>query len=751
MRLLLTLIFICSILTALGQTTINGIITTGKDKPVGGASISLEGTYDGATADSLGRYTFTTSETGKHIILISAIGYKDFSDSINLSKGTMEKNFQLESLATEMDAVVITVGAFEASDRKKSTVLSSLDVVTTASANGDVTNALKTLPGAQQVGESEGLFVRGGTSEETKFFIDGTLVNNFFYTSEPGQSTRGRFNPFLFQGTLFSSGGYSALYGQALSSVVLLESIDLPDQTSAQLGITYLSANAGIQKLSRDKKSSWGASFSYANLALAFALNKQKMDYFTTPVEFMGDANFRFKTKSGGMVKYYGYYSHSKVGFRNTDIDSPSLKDAFALQNDNMYHNLSWKEKLGNRWKLQTAISFSTNLDQIDLELQNKDNQQIILEDKPLYANKNFSLENMGRYLNTRWTLEKGLGGLSAIRFGSEYNFNRENMVFTNYKGKEFPLTLRDNLFAGYAEADIYITNRLAAKPGIRLEHSSMFDLWNFAPRLSLAYRFRDRGQVSFAYGQYYQNPANKYLPALNQLHFQKATHYILQYQKMFKDRIFRIEAYYKDYDDLIKTIGNGGNLRAINNDGYGEAKGIEIFWRDKTSIKDVDYWFSYTFLDTRRDFLNYPKAIVPPFSAKHTASLVIKKFVLPLKTQFNASYTFASGRPYYDIQYDQDADKFFIASKGHTKSYHDLSLSINYLPSIVKKDAKSFSVWVLSLTNVLGSKNIYNYRFSADGQNKMAIRPPSRRFLFLGYFVSFGIDRTQDVINNNL
>lgn len=74
---------------------------------------------------------------------------------------------------------------FEASDRKRaSAVLDPIDIVTTASANGDITGALKTLPGAQQVGESEGLFVRGGTAAETKTFIDGTLVNNFLLQSQ---------------------------------------------------------------------------------------------------------------------------------------------------------------------------------------------------------------------------------------------------------------------------------------------------------------------------------------------------------------------------------------------------------------------------------------------------------------------------------------------------------------------------------------------------------------------------------------
>ena len=69
----------------------------------------------------------------------------------------------------ELKAVVITAGSFEASDRKKGTVLSTLDILTTASANADVTAAIKTLPGAQQVGESEGLFVGENPQRKLKY------------------------------------------------------------------------------------------------------------------------------------------------------------------------------------------------------------------------------------------------------------------------------------------------------------------------------------------------------------------------------------------------------------------------------------------------------------------------------------------------------------------------------------------------------------------------------------------------------
>ncbi len=41
-------------------------------------------------------------------------------------------------------------------------------------------------------------------------------------------------------------------------------------------------------------------------------------------------------------------------------------------------------------------------------------------------------------------------------------------------------------------------------------------------------------------------------------LKFTQATHYILNYQKMNKDQIFRVEAYYKIYKNLVKTVPIG-------------------------------------------------------------------------------------------------------------------------------------------------------------------------------------------------
>ena len=751
MHRLLFIVFLFPINFGIAQVKISGKIIDNRNNSLAGISVSILNSYDGATSDSLGNYFFNTNEKGDQTLQATSANYKPFEQKINISDAPQIINISLKEQVTELKAVVISAGTFEASDQKKATALNPIDIVTTASANGDITSAIKTLPGTQQVGESEGLFVRGGTASESKIFIDGTLVNNFFYSSEPNQATRGRFNPFLFKGTIFSSGGYSALYGQALSSVLLLESIDLPEKTSADFGISYLAANAGIQKLAKNKKSSWGITYSYINLALVYNLIKQKFDYFKVPVLHEGDANFRVKTSSTGMLKYFGYFSTTNVGFRNQDADSLTMKNAFGLKNFNMYHNLSWKEKIGNGWRINAGASYSTNHDDINNELQDEnDKKQVIIND-PLYTYKNFDLINRGQYANAKVVLEKRLNGLSAVRIGTEYNHSNEKSIYQQYDGSQFSERIKENIFSEFAETDIYLTNDLAAKVGARAEHSQLIDKWNIAPRISLAYKFQDNSQTAVAYGSFYQDPENKYLPSTQALHFAKAAHYILQYQKITNQRTFRAEIFYKKYDDLFKTGLTNGRFTAINNNGFGDAKGIEFFWRDKKTIKNFDYWFSYSYLDTKRDFLNYPFAIEPSFAAKHTASLVLKKFVTNMKTQFNASYTYATGRPYYNINYDDNTGRYKLYDEGRTKDYNSLSLSVNYLPSIGKIDAKGFTVIVFSVTNVLGANNVYSYNYSANGKNKVAVTPPSKRFLYLGCFISLGIDRTQDAIDNHL
>lgn len=746
MKLIFTL-FTCIIsLGAIAQQKVSGKVTDNKGRPLTGASITLKDTYDGALSDSSGNYSFSTDEKGEHMLSITMVGYKQAEEKIDLEGKPVTINFQLKEELNELKAVTVTAGAFAAGDAKRATtVLSTLDVLTVGGGNADITAAVKTLPGAQQIGDQEGLFVRGGAGYETKQFIDGTLVNNPYYTSSPDIASRGRFSPALFKGTVFTTGGYSALYGEALSSALILESIDMPDRSQATAGISPLFVNGGFQDLAKDKKSSWGINYSYVNVGLYFNIVKQKPDYFKMPQFHNADANFRFKTKSGGIVKYYTTYSNNSLGLRWPDIDSLSLKDAFSLHNTNWYNNLSWRENLGGGWKMNLGLSYSTNRDLIDHQLQDENNKDISLSGLP-WQFKNFTLNSRQDLSQIKPVFEKRLFGLSTIRFGSEYWYS----VNRNYYNDTIA-DLIDNFVSVFAETDVYISNNLAAKIGGRYEHSSILNAGNIAPRISLAYKVGKGAQFSAAYGMFYQKPENQQLFFTTDLGYTKATHYILNYQKTVTDRIFRIEAFYKKYEDLVKAVPVYYNYSHYNNAGSGYARGIELFWRDKKSIQNFDYWISYSYLDTKREYLNYPEPLQPNFAATHTASLVLKRFFLDIKTGFNITYSYATGRPYYNLMFNPVGGKYTIADRGETKDYHNMGFSVNYVPSVGKPNPKTFWVFVASVSNVLGYNAVYNYNYSFNGQVKQAVTPPSKRFYFIGVFLSWGVDRTQDAINSNL
>ncbi len=738
-RNLLIIISLFWFQSAFSQVTIKGKVTDNKGKALPGASVTLKNTYDGALVDSMGNYAFQTKDQGEQTLIFSIIGYTSVEQSINIGSENITQSVSLKEELNELKAVMITAGSFAAGDNKRGTVLNSIDIATTAGSNADITAALKTLPGAQQVGEKEGLFVRGGEGYETKQFIDGTVVNNPYYSSAPDITSRGRFSPFLFKGTVFSTGGYSALYGQALSSAVILESIDLPEKSAANASISPLFVGGGFQDLSKNKKSSWGANYGYVNVNLYFNIVKQTPDYFKIPEFHTADANFRIKTKSGGIIKYYTTFAYSELGLRRPDIDSAYLKDAFSLTNHNWYNNLSWRENLGRGWEMNLGSSYSTNRDDIGQQIQDANNQPKIFDTASWWMqSKNFNLSNRQDLSQVKLVLKKKLGGISTLRFGGEYWYNYNTTKFNDTLH-----TLEGNYQALFAESDIYITNGIVAQVGARFERSSIINKLNIAPRISLAYRTGPAAQISMAYGIFYQTPENQQLFFSTQLGFIKATHYIINYQKITNERIFRTEVFYKKYEDLIKTYP------AYNNSGYGYAKGVEVFFRDKKTFKNIDYWISYSYLDTKRDYLNFPLEMQPNFAAHHTASLVMKKFYTSIKTGFNFTYTFATGRPYYNFQLNNG--KYEIADEGTTKPYNSLGFSVNYLPNLGKQNARTSIVLFASVNNVLGADQVYGYNYSYNGSIKDAIRPPAKRFYFIGCFLSWGVDRSQDAINNNL
>jgi hypothetical protein len=289
-------------------------------------------------------------------------------------------------------------------------------------------------------------------------------------------------------------------------------------------------------------------------------------------------------------------------------------------------------------------------------------------------------------------------------------------------------------LSAGYAEAEFKLGRKFALKPGVRGEYSQLLAKGNIVPRLSFAIRTGKNTQLSFAGGTFYQTAAVNYLLQGYRPDFQKSMHYMLNYQYMKKGRVFRLEGYYKDYQQLIREKGVAYtpnqfrmNFGTLDNTGSGYAQGIDVFWRDKESVKNLDYWISYSYIDTKRLYQNYMDKVTPDYVSKNNLNIIVKYLFEKINTNFSFSYNYSSGRPYYN-----PSSAVFLSD--HVKDYQNLAMTASYLRTF----KKVFAVFYASFDNMLNTKNVLGYRYSADGKSSYPVIPPLYRSVFIGVNFSF-------------
>ena len=692
------------------QVTISGRVTDGQGEPVPGTNVFLKDTYDGASSLGDGSFEFITTAVGKADLIAKFIGYRDFVQPVLLDAQRIVVEIRLEETISELKAVTITAGAFTANDASRRTIFKAADIASTAGATADIAGALNTLPGTQKVGESGRLFVRGGDSNEARTFIDGMVVLDAYNTTAPNTPSRGRFLPFMFKGTSFSTGGYSAEYGQALSSALVLDSKDKAESTRTDIGI--LSVGGDVAHTQAWDRGSVAGKIQYTNIRPYFGLINQEIDWKTPPESTEAVGVFRQQVGKDGLFKFYGNFNHSNFSLYHHDINDNGVKQLYDLTNNYRYLNGSYISSINEKWSVHGGLSYSYIQNNTQIEFDN-----ILESEKGIHAKTVFEGS-----LSDRVELKTGIEVMQRNYAKSIY-FNADS-TYSHW--------FNELIAAGFAEVYIYASNKFVVRIGTRLEYCNLTGKAGVDPRGSLAYKTGATSQVSFAYGKFRQS-AKHNLVSINQaLDAEKADHLILNYQRVENNRTFRVETYYKRYEDLVKY--ENGNPLLLTNTGKGFARGVELFWRDNHSIKNVDYWFSYSFLDTKREYLDFPHRATPAFATAHNLSFVYKHFVPSIRSQVGFTYSYTTGRPFND----PNTASF---NKGKTPYYADLSVNVAYLP-------RQFLILYVSCTNVLGRDNIFGYEYSTttDGTGayrRRAIRQAAPRFLFLGIFITLSKDKS--------
>jgi hypothetical protein len=246
--------------------------------------------------------------------------------------------------------------------------------------------------------------------------------------------------------------------------------------------------------------------------------------------------------------------------------------DLIALKNANYFFITTFDSNIESNWIIHSGISINRDIERMKI---NQDNM------KSMNTGNEIKLMLSGTI--TRKIKLKFGGDIYQKEYKRDYCPFEADTLYSWY--------FRSINTAIFAETDIDFNKFIAIKAGGRFENLSLSKESYVSPRLALAVKLSKISQVSLGYGWFTQQPQEDILVFDSYLKSEKAGHYILNYQIEKNSRIFRVEGYYKDYIKLIKYDSlYAVDPAAYSNTGNGYAQGIDIFYRDNKSIKNVNF-----------------------------------------------------------------------------------------------------------------------------------------------------------------
>lgn len=700
------------------QTEITGIVMSANKTPVSGANVYLENTILGDTSNDQGQFKIVIEKDQmpeKMVLIINSTGFDN--KTINLeNNGTPTISLgkiTLDIGAKSIDEVVISANSFSIGKTRGVGQMNALDVVMTGSSNGDIVGALQSLPGTQKVGEDGKLYIRGGDSNELGTYIDGMHVFSPYTANSQDTPSRGRFSPFIFKGVNLSLGGYELEYGQALSSILPMETKDVSG--ASKLGINFSPLSAGGGGTLGGENQSVSFNLNYTNLGLYNKMFPDQYNWKKDYSNFSGEGQFKNVFKDKSQLKVYWGYNRTDFVREYEDINTLQSR-YLGLAENNYYLNTTYQTKPKNGWQYFGGIAFSR------------------VDDK--YSNTQVEGDNYNegqQEIHSKFRIRKTFTKYYKITTGFE-NFmrNYDNQYYLN--GTQF-----QNQKLNYFISALFADNQLRLHKGFytnisaRAEYNDYNNSTVFYPRVSLDY-INKKFQSSLIYGRYYQLPGNTILAKANDLSQEVADQYIASLSYDNNGITLKTEFYYKKYSNLWLWKDN-----QYTSGGYGDSKGFDVYFADDRSIKNLKYSASYSYNDSKRLYSNFTELAVPSFASKHNIRLNAQYFISPIKTYLGITHTFTSGRPY-----NNPALPGFNQSK--TPVYNSLDANASILLS--KK-----VILYTSLSNVLGRDNIFTYRYAQQASsngffNNEPITASRKRFFYVGIFISLKNDSAYDVSN---
>ena len=249
------------------------------------------------------------------------------------------------------------------------TLVKGKDIEFTTGAEGGVEGVVKTFAGVSSRNELSSQYnVRGGNFDENLVYINGFEVFRPFLARAGQQEGMSIIHPHLVGNILFSAGGFSALYGDKLSSVLDVQYKRGGEELDTKVESSLTGVNISVTKAGMDWEILSG--FRYRNNALLLNATDIQSDYFPSNAD--GQILARKWFDNGTSLEIFGHLSHNRMNQvpQNRETSFGSLQEALRLtvffdgqENfgyDTQFLAARWNQRLERGFRSLSATGFHT-------------------------------------------------------------------------------------------------------------------------------------------------------------------------------------------------------------------------------------------------------------------------------------------------------------------------------------------------------------------------------------------------------
>lgn len=616
MKRLLALSLFMQIFMLFGQT--GSLSISIKDKNTQKAlpaSILLPSTAQNFSGE--GEIILPDLPTGTYNLEISSEGYqKGFLFDIEVVPN-QTKSYSVDLIRvieeSSIEQVNIKVSRYRTTTESPVSLrnITSEEVAKNAGSNRDVSKAVVSFPGvATTASFRNDLFIRGGSSAENKFYIDGIEVPviNHFQTQGASGGPRGIITVDFIKDVDFYSSAFPANRNGVLSS---LFEFNFKNARKEKMGYKAVLGLDDIQLMTDgplSKDESWTGLFSVRKSTLQLLFQTIGLPFLPSYYDAQFKVNKKFKNGNEFYVLSLGAIDEFKLNLDAEPTPSNiSLLERLPVSPQwNYTFGAGYKHLAENGFWLFTA---SRNM------LDNQSTKYYRNIETP----ENLLLDYSSREAENKLRAERRWSW-GNVQMNAGANFNaakfttdtfRQNIFQSGENTDEYSTLLNTVQYGAFVQSAFrLLENRLKISLGTRIDGSGYSDLTSnpfeqFSPRLALSYALSPNFNLNLNSGIYYQLPAYTALGFMQggeyvnkeTLQYIKNTHYVggVEYNGEGNLRL-TAEAYLKNYSNYPFSLRNQISLANVGGDfgvvgaepldsrGTGKTYGFEFLAQKRTS-----------------------------------------------------------------------------------------------------------------------------------------------------------------------